>query len=371
MPGGKIFISYRRGADNGVAGHLHTRLERQFDRDRLFFDIDAIPLGRDFPDYLDEQVARCEVFMAVIGPGWIAEIDRLGDAGDFVRIEIEAALRRPDIPIIPVLLEGVEMPGTDDLPEVLHPLTRRNGLRIDHHHFAQSVDGTLTASLREMLGDAGPGATDPHVIAGSDPVHRDLGHPLARSRILSVGGLILATGAAVVAILLGMSLGEQDQTQPNPDDPDTVMPYEPPKITKLEGVITFSSDDGDWIGDGKDRQLTDDDGNITATTDGNLISISYEGDDDWSLELAAPEGELLALGDFPGASRYPFNSPKKPGISISGDGRGCNEVSGMFAVDELLLDDTRQHVILFAARFEQSCDGGPVLTGMVKVSRIE
>jgi hypothetical protein len=44
----KVFISYRRDTSVGHAGRLHDRLERDFGRDLLFIDIDAIPLGADF-----------------------------------------------------------------------------------------------------------------------------------------------------------------------------------------------------------------------------------------------------------------------------------------------------------------------------------
>src|SRR5262249_42413621 len=80
----------------------------------LFMDVDAIPLGTNFSKVLHEEVAKCGVLLAVIGPDWSDARDehgnrRLDDPNDFVRIEIAAALQR-NIPVIPVLLEGARIP---------------------------------------------------------------------------------------------------------------------------------------------------------------------------------------------------------------------------------------------------------------------
>src|SRR5436190_9290959 len=94
MPG-KIFINYRRGDDPGNTGRLFDQLEDVFPREQLFIDVDSIPPGRDFVRVLEEQVAQCDVLLAVIGKGWIDARDeqgvrRLDNPDDFVRIEIES-----------------------------------------------------------------------------------------------------------------------------------------------------------------------------------------------------------------------------------------------------------------------------------------
>ncbi len=156
MSQGRIFISYRRGADNNSAGRLYDRLEGAFGAERLFIDVDAIPPGVDFVDHLNEQVAGCDAFMAVIGKGWIDELPRLQDPNDFVRVEIEAALARPHIPIIPVLIDDASLPSADDLPESLQPIVRRAGVAIRHENFAGIVDGRLAPALRQAVGSDEP-----------------------------------------------------------------------------------------------------------------------------------------------------------------------------------------------------------------------
>ena len=157
MPEGRIFISYRRGADSNAAGRLYGRLERTFGGERLFFDVDSIPPGVDFVNHLNDQVGQCQAFLAVIGSGWVEDIERLHDPNDFVRIEIEAALNRPHIPIIPVLIDDAGMPKADDLPNSLQALVRRAGVPLRHEHFAAVVDGRLTRALKRALGESDDG----------------------------------------------------------------------------------------------------------------------------------------------------------------------------------------------------------------------
>ena len=65
---GNIFINYRRDELGHVAGRLHDSLAPTFGRNKLFMDVDNIPVGRDFEDYLKSQVAACDAMLAVIGP---------------------------------------------------------------------------------------------------------------------------------------------------------------------------------------------------------------------------------------------------------------------------------------------------------------
>ena len=107
----KVFISYRREDCQGTAGHLHEKLEGHFGSENVFFDVDSIPIGRNFVEYLDEQVSRCDVLLAVIGKRWLEAKDengayRLQDENDFVRIEVTSALKRDNIRVVPVLVEG-------------------------------------------------------------------------------------------------------------------------------------------------------------------------------------------------------------------------------------------------------------------------
>lgn len=128
----RILISYRREDSADVTDRIDERLVRQFGREAVFRDVDSIPLGVDFRAYLDEQVAKCDVFLAVIGRDWLKAKGRKGksrleDPSDFVRIEIESALKR-GIPVIPVLVRGASIPPAERLPASIQEVSYRNGI---------------------------------------------------------------------------------------------------------------------------------------------------------------------------------------------------------------------------------------------------
>jgi formylglycine-generating enzyme required for sulfatase activity len=132
----KILISYRREDSADATGRIYDRLVQQFGRAAVFKDVDSIPLGINFRKHLDEQVAKCDVFLAIIGPDWMGckageGKSRLDDPRDFVRIEIESALKR-QIPVIPVLVRGATVPDPERLPSSLQELSDRNGIVVRH-----------------------------------------------------------------------------------------------------------------------------------------------------------------------------------------------------------------------------------------------
>lgn len=151
---GNIFINYRREDSSGTAGRLHDRLDGAFGRDKLFIDVDNIPVGMDFEAHLKSQVEACDVMLAIIGPRWLGSKDELGqrrldNPEDFVAIELAAALDRK-IPVIPVLVDGARMPKASELPESLKPLARRQSFGLRHEHFGADAE-TLIGKMRQVL----------------------------------------------------------------------------------------------------------------------------------------------------------------------------------------------------------------------------
>jgi esterase/lipase superfamily enzyme len=153
----KIFLCYRRDESAGYAARVRDSLEREFGGDLLFIDMDGMPTGSDVTALVHQQVATCQVLLAIIGPDWLdardeAGMRRLDDPNDFVRIEIVAALAR-DIAVIPTLLDGAEMPKADQLPNDLKQLSRRNWLDVRHASFHSDID-RLVRRLKMRLGQA-------------------------------------------------------------------------------------------------------------------------------------------------------------------------------------------------------------------------
>jgi hypothetical protein len=150
VPSGIIFLSYRRTDSADIAGRIYDRLLGAFDKVAVFKDVDSIPLGTDFKEYLDEKVSECNVLLALIGDKWLEASDargklRLEDPQDFVRIEIESALAR-NIPVIPLLVRGAFMPSEEELPAGLKKLAFRNGIQIrSDPDFHRDMDRLISA----------------------------------------------------------------------------------------------------------------------------------------------------------------------------------------------------------------------------------
>ena len=151
---GKVFISYRRGEDSGVAGRLYDRLANNFPKAGLFMDVNVISPGSNFVTVLQNELAQCDVLLAVIGKSWLDAPDgqgrrRLDNANDFVRIEITSAFQLEKI-VIPVLVDKTEMPPSTMLPEPLRPLSHLHAVRLTHERFhadVQELVGVLKAAL--------------------------------------------------------------------------------------------------------------------------------------------------------------------------------------------------------------------------------
>jgi hypothetical protein len=130
--GRRIFLCYRRDDSGAIVGRIYDRLVREYGNENIFKDIDNIPFGVDFGECLDREVQKCDVMFVVIGRGWFgAEPSRLHDPSDLVRIEIMSALRRT-IPLVPVLVDGAQIPRPDQLPDEIRELSRRQGAVIRH-----------------------------------------------------------------------------------------------------------------------------------------------------------------------------------------------------------------------------------------------
>ncbi len=151
-----IFISYRRDDTGPYAGRLRDWLSRHFGAEQVFRDLNTIPPGERFPLAIKRAVGSCEVLLAVIGTTWLTVADgagrrRLDDPEDFVRVEIETALGRSDVLVIPVLVgAATRMPAAADLPGSLAALAECNAVRITDEGWDDQV-GRLIRTIEELV----------------------------------------------------------------------------------------------------------------------------------------------------------------------------------------------------------------------------
>ena len=173
--GVQVFLSYRRKDTAGHAGRLYDTLRSRLDRSQVFMDIDAIEPGVDFVDMIHQAVGQCDVLLALIGPDWLTMKNddgdrRIDEPGDYVRIEIEAALAR-DIRVIPVLVDGARMPATSQLPASIAAFGRRNSLEITDARWA--FDAGRLVELIERIGSTAAGSP-----VGAQPASSQVGTPI-------------------------------------------------------------------------------------------------------------------------------------------------------------------------------------------------
>lgn len=167
----RIFISYRRSDSAAVSGRIYDRLCLAFGEQAVFKDVDAIPPGANYPEMLNEEVSRCDVLLVIMGQQWLAarEADgqrRLDNPDDFVRIEIEAGLKRDTVLVIPVLVEAGEMPPAAVLPESLRPMYYRNAASVRNDPDFNRDMGRLITTIRDHY----PPSDDDLVRAAQTPV---------------------------------------------------------------------------------------------------------------------------------------------------------------------------------------------------------
>src|ERR1700687_2591341 len=115
-----VFISYRRETAPAEARALFNELVVRLGRSSVFMDVDSIALGRDFRSVLRKTLESCDLMLVVIDKNWADAKDeegrtRLKNPNDFVRMEVEAGLKR-DIAVTPVLVRGAHMPTAEQLP---------------------------------------------------------------------------------------------------------------------------------------------------------------------------------------------------------------------------------------------------------------
>jgi TIR domain len=191
----KVFISYRREETAGHAGRLYDVVSSRFGDSNVFMDVDIAP-GIDFVTRITEAVGSCRVLLVIIGPHWTTisrdgSQPRLAEPGDFVRLEVESGLRRPDVAVIPVLVAGAQMPDAAALPGPLRSLARHNAIELSHTRWQYDVQ-RLVSTLESLLAD-------------TSAVHGRPAPPPRRGEQRQPGRAALVLGTALVAAAGGLA----------------------------------------------------------------------------------------------------------------------------------------------------------------------
>ena len=134
--------------------------------------------------------------------------------------------------------------------------------------------------------------------------------------------------------------------------------------------LTFSGPAGEYISQGQSYSYTSQNASFSAIPQLNgaiLFQVNSPPNGFthfWFLALQPYPGNRLNPGVYLNAARWPFQV-NQPGLSLFGDGRGCNTSIGTFTVLSSSYD-TAGTLVSLHATFEQHCEGFPAaVTGEI------
>jgi branched-chain amino acid transport system substrate-binding protein len=220
----QLILSYRRSDSAAIAGRIFDRLVSRYGHDSVFMDVDNIPFGLDFRQYIRDALAECDALIVVIGRRWAGERDdgslRIRDETDPVRLEIETALEK-GIPIVPVLVDGAVMPKATDLPDSLRDFSFRNAADVDTgRDFHPHLD-RLIRSLDRLVQHTAPRPQS----SGRAPQPTSIA-PRRRLIIATMAGTAAVVGALGIGIL-----GMPTKQPVVPVPPSAASQPEPKRVT--------------------------------------------------------------------------------------------------------------------------------------------
>lgn len=112
---------------------MHEQLVRRYGKKSVYIDIDSIQAAADYRVHITQALERALVMVTVIGKDWAGPRPegkpRIFDADDPVRAEVETAFanRRS---VLPVLVNGAQMPTEAELPESIGQLPYLNAITV-------------------------------------------------------------------------------------------------------------------------------------------------------------------------------------------------------------------------------------------------
>jgi hypothetical protein len=169
--------------------------------------------------------------------------------------------------------------------------------------------------------------------------------------------------------------GSSTATLRIPDDVDSTAPTVKLDAYVIPGVTSWSmdSDTGDYIGGGASYSWTPATAQIAITGGRSGIHASLSGSSAsgtsswWNADFVPASGDIITTGPYTGATRYPFNG-SGPGLSVTGDGRGCNTLTGQFTIRQAVFSQADGTLSQLAVDFEQHCEGAtPALRGTLQL----
>jgi hypothetical protein len=204
------------------------------------------------------------------------------------------------------------------------------------------------------------------VVIGRQTLDLELSNATAL-RVLEVEN-IGAMSCAVVALRgtnevgrLGETLYLKDAPRPGFEALRQGRFFRPIRSSTPISYLRVESQQGDFIGQGNRFDYSRDDLNFQGSGL-QVLRCQVGNTGNWTILFSAGQGRSLDVGEYRNAKRQPF-AGDAPGIEFTGNGRGCNMISGEFRIWELEFKDEIRVAIDFVQRCEEK---GPPLVGMLR-----
>jgi hypothetical protein len=235
--GNRIFISYRSSDGKKDADRLCADLSRIFGEDQVFFDKQDLRGGLSWRSAIDTALGSRPVVLLLVTPELVAARAatggrRIDQDDDPIRNELLTAQARGAL-IIPLLTEGMPMPGAASLPEPLRFLTEAHALKLRTEDWAIDL-ARLVADL-ELQG-----------VNPVQPVSPQRSTPLAPPPAKRRWPWVIGVGGVVALMLLNLDLGESDGPEFAPPTHSAAPPQPVAAITVAPTAPTSANLSGAW-----------------------------------------------------------------------------------------------------------------------------
>jgi hypothetical protein len=239
-----IYLSYRSGDQDAIAGRLHDQLVERFGRDAVVWRAPGSPPAERAA--IEDSLRDTVVVVALVGPRWLRGSTQgtpppLTRPDDPVRLELEAALKR-QFPIVMALGPGGAPPPPPYLPPTLRPLAALEPLPLrDDPDFSRDV-----ARLMEGLGT---------YIAPLAVARATRGISISAFALLgAVALLVIALSLAGVVVAARSGFGPFGaHSIPTTPTPTLVLTRTPTLVTTvndpLTAVVDYGGADSVWVSD--------------------------------------------------------------------------------------------------------------------------
>jgi hypothetical protein len=144
-----VFINYRQRDASGalrpealLVEALAERLTSSLGENTVYLDTTLRP-GAPYADALRARLADTAVLIVIIHPGWLADIEaRAGRRMDWVHEEISAAVQA-GIRLLPVVLDGAELPDHARLPPAIRALADFQAVHVRFGAWEEGIAATI------------------------------------------------------------------------------------------------------------------------------------------------------------------------------------------------------------------------------------